>query len=272
MKKSFVVGLAAASALFLQTLCAHGQFASAVIDYNPGTGAGLFNNPATALGAPTSLLDYGPVDPFNAPYSTNDVVTIGTGGSLTVRLDTPIRNDPGHLFGTDFLVFGNAGFVITNDFDPETFGWIGEPATDGSLYGASAGAMRVSVSENAVDFYLLDPLLAPTLDALFPGDAAGDFRTPVNPALSNGSFAGLDLAGIRGLYNNSAGGAGFDLGWARDEFNQSILLTEAWYVRVEALSDDVEIDAFTVVPEPGTFALLGWGAITLAWARTRFRS
>jgi hypothetical protein len=239
-------------------------FATAVVSYNPGIATGPFSNPLTTLGGPTTSLDYGPVDPFNAPYSTNDVVTIGDGGSLTVEFGSPIRNEPGHLFGVDFLIFGNAGFTITNDYDPVTFAWIGEPATDGSLYGAAApGVSRVSVSANGVDFFLLDPLLAPTLDRLFPGDAAGSPVLPVNPLLGQAQFAGQDLADLRLLYGGSAGGAGFDLAWAVDEFNQPVNLTEAWFVRVETLGGDVEIDAFSVVPEPSTAALLCFGALAL---------
>ena len=38
----------------------------------------------------------------------------------------------------------------------------------------------------------------------------------MNPALTAADFAGQDLAGIRALYNGSAGGAGFSLAWAID--------------------------------------------------------
>src|SRR5437763_6935301 len=38
----------------------------------------------------------------------------------------------------------------------------------------------------------------------------------LNPALTGSDFAGLNLTGVRSLYNGSAGGGGFDLAWARD--------------------------------------------------------
>ena len=84
------------------------------------------------------------MDVFDPPYLASQLVSIGAGGSLTVQFGRPVINHPDNRFGTDFVIFGNAGFVITNEFSLETFDWIGTPATDGSLFGNNTGATRVS--------------------------------------------------------------------------------------------------------------------------------
>ena len=113
------------------------QFASSVVSYNSGVGfqAG-YTTASSALGEPSRVtpgLFGGPVDPFNAAYLASQVVSIGTGGSLILQFDSPILNNPANAFGRDFNIFGNAGFVITNEYSLETFDWVGTPATDGTL-------------------------------------------------------------------------------------------------------------------------------------------
>jgi len=149
MKKQFMV-LALAGAL----LNAHGsKFADAVVSYDPGIGyvAG-FTNAEACLGEPSRVNPFGdPTDPFDPPYGTQQIVSIGAGGSLTVYFHTPILNHPHNVYGLDFTIFGNAGFIITNDFDVTTYDWIGTPATDGSLVAQNTGVTRVSVSHNGVN-------------------------------------------------------------------------------------------------------------------------
>src|ERR1051326_1410996 len=140
-------------------------FADAVVSYNPGIGfAPRFTNPLAALGEPSRVNPFGEeTDPFDPPYGTNQVVSIGAGGHLVVQFHTPILNDPHNPYGLDFTIFGNSGFIITNDFDPVTFAWIGIPATDGSLFGESTGETRVSVSHDGKHFFELNPALAPAV-------------------------------------------------------------------------------------------------------------
>ena len=57
-----------------------------------------------------------------------------------LQFQTPILNHPNNLYGYDFTIFGNSGFIITNDFDLTTFNWIGIPATDGSLFAENEGS------------------------------------------------------------------------------------------------------------------------------------
>ena len=180
--------------------------ADAVMAYNPGTGfatefgTGLgYTNLPAVLGPPSRLTPGqfgGPVDPFAPPYLREQLLSMGAGGSLTIQFDSPITNDSRHPFGLDFIIFGSAGFVITNG------NFSGGGVTDGTLFGASSGNTRVFVSADNLQYFQLDPARAPRVDGLFPTDGAGDFSQPVNPALTPAAFAALDLAGIRKLYGD----------------------------------------------------------------------
>ncbi|MBN2505527.1 MAG: hypothetical protein JXQ71_02415 [Verrucomicrobia bacterium] len=252
------------------------SYADAVVNYDPGTGAAsALNDPAAALGEPSRITSGpygGPVDPFSPPFLGSQIVSVGAGGSLTLQFAEPILNQTSHPFGADFIVFGNAGFVITNAFDPDTFTYLGTPATDGTLFGASSAQTRVSVSDDGLVFFTLDPARAPGVDQLFPTDGLGDFLQPVDPGLSPVDFAGATLEGIRQLYGGSAGGAAFDLGWALDAEGRGVEMPRARYVRIEVLSDKVELDGIGVVavPEPSAGALAALAGVCVAMRR-RFR-
>ena len=258
MKKKLFVSLALAGLFAIPTLT-RAQFASSVVSYAEGSGVQSgYNDPTSALGAPsTETMDpiYGnsPVDPFDAPYLSGQIVGIGTGGSLTLQFNTPIENNPNNPFGLDFIVFGHAGFV--EDFSNGT-------AVDGSLYTGGTSDVRVSVSADGNTFYTLNPLLTPQVDGLYPTDGSGNPFLPVNPALTAADFAGQDLTGIRALYNGSAGGAGFSLGWAIDSNGQSVFLSSVDYVRLDVLNDGTPayLDAISVVPEPASWMLILTGA------------
>lgn len=245
--------LALASFVVSLTPAVRAQYADSVVAYTSGIGVGAsYTNPNSALGAPTTFIGYQNSDPFNAPYDAAQLVSVGAGGSLTLHFNTPIQNTGANPFGLDFTIFGNAGFV---DADYPN------GIADGSLYGANEGVTQVSVSADGVNFYLLNPALAPTVDGLFPADSSGNFQLPVNPALTAGDFAGKDLNGIRALYNGSGGGTSYDISWA-----QGAALVSISYVRINVLSGKSEIDAVVTVPEPGTVSLgvLGLGAFLFA--------
>jgi hypothetical protein len=257
MKKSLFVSLALAGALFIPTIT-RAQFADTVVSYTEGSGVlPGYNDPTAALGAPTTFIGYQNADPFNPPYQSSDIVGIGTnGGSLTLQFNTPIQNNPGNLFGLDFIIFGHAGFNITND------DYSGGGITDGSLFTGGTADVRVSVSADGTTFYTLNPTLTPLVDGLFPTDASGNPLLPVNPSLTAADFAGQNLVGIEALYNGSAGGAGFDISWALDGSDQSVSLSSIDYIRLDVLNDGTPayIDAISAVPEPATFALAIAGA------------
>ena len=262
MGNKSLTSLAVAGLLFV-SIQSQAQFADSVVSYTSGSGvAANFANPNAALGEPARVNPFGEsVDPFNPPYGTNQIVSLGAGGTLTLRLDTPVVNDPSHLFGVDFIVFGNAGFVITNgDFS-------GGGITDGSLFANNTGVTRLSVSLDNVTYYTLNPALAPVVDGLFPTDGNGNFHKPVDPSRSNADFSGKDLGGIRGLYSGAGGGTGYDLAWAQDSDGNSQDLSSARFVRIEVLTGKSEIDAIAVVPEPATWALAAVGAALLGMKR-----
>jgi len=167
MKKTSVLALALASFGFS---AANAQFADRVVSYDPGIGYAVgFTNADAALGEPSRVNPFGEsTDPFDPPYGHHQIVSLGAGGSLVLEFNQPILNHPRNIFDLDFTVFGNSGFIITNDFD-ENWNWIGTPATDGSLFAQNDGATRVSVSADGTNFYQLNPALAPTVDVFTHG-------------------------------------------------------------------------------------------------------
>lgn len=252
-------------ALVGASLPASAQFAGSVLSYDLGTGgAAGFTDPNTVLGRPAGSTPFGAVDPFNSQYAKTELLSIGAGGFLTVKMDRAVSDNAANPFGLDFLIFGNAGFVIING------DYSGGGITDGSLYGASAaGSTRVSVSADGVQFFTLNTSIAPIADGYFPTDGAGDFTKPVDPALTASDFNNLGLSGIGLAYDGSAGGAGYDLAWAVDGGGNSVVLPSIEYIRIDVLSGKAEFDGLSVVspvvpvPEPGSVALgvVGLGAL-----------
>lgn len=236
-------------------------FADRVASYEPGTGfavegsSGLgYTNANSALGSPlveTPGKFGGPVTPFAPPYLREQLLSIGAGGHLILEFDPPIFNHPANPFGIDLILYGNAGFVITNG------DYSGGGITDGSLFGQAAdGVSRLSASADGAIWHLLDETLAPVADGLFPSDGKGRFGAPVNPSLRPADFAGADLSQICQLYQNSAGGTGYDLDWARNADGQPASLPWTRFIRIDVLRDKVEIDAASsVLPAGGTAPL-----------------
>lgn len=220
-----------------------------IVQFDPGAGASpRFTNPEAVLGEPSQVNPFGEAtDPFNPAYGTNQIVSIGAGGYITIRLQKPILNHPRNLYGLDFTIFGNSGFIITNEYDLVNFDWIGAPATDGSLFGAGGGVTRVSVSHNGKHFYALHPDLAPSVDSFPPTDGAGNPHIPVPPTLAAEDFAGATLEDIRALYRGSAGGASFDINWAINDKGHHVWLPMVRYIRIEVLEGKAEVDAISSV-------------------------
>src|SRR5690242_1124843 len=103
MKKFRLVPALAGFVLVASSSSSHAQFASGVLAYDTGSGfAAGFTNSAAALGTPASG---GSITPFAPPFSKSQILSIGAGGEVTLQLDQPIRQDAGHPFGVDFLVF-----------------------------------------------------------------------------------------------------------------------------------------------------------------------
>jgi hypothetical protein len=257
MKK--VLSMLALAGFSIIPLITQAQFANGVVSYNPGSGfSPNFTNSNAALGAPASGTG---ISPFAPPFSTSQIVSIGAGGSLTLQFNTPILNNPADPYGIDMMIFGNSFFVVTSGSGSSAI-------TSGAIF-TSTVSTRVEVSTDRSTWFTLDPGLAPNVGTYFPTDGTGNPFVPVNPAFTSADFNGLNLSGIRSLYGGSAGGAGFDLSWARDGNGNSVDLQSASFLRIDVLSGRTQIDAVSVVPEPGAWVIAAIGVLSLAIVRRR---
>ena len=226
---------------------------------NPAPG---YADPTTALGEPSRFTGVGSfpgaVTPFNPPFDTDQLVSLGAGGELIVAFDEPVRNDPLNPFGIDLLVFGSTGFVDTSFPN----------GLVGGLFGNEGGS--ISVSPDGTSWFDVAGVVG---DGIFPtmgyqdltgpydpmaGSLPTDFTVPVDPTFDP---MGSTFAEIVAAYSGSGGGAGVDIG--------SLGLSEISFIRVRhaaGLPGSPEIDAFAdvrAVPGPGTaviamLALAGW--------------
>ncbi|MCA9312144.1 MAG: hypothetical protein KDA21_13105 [Phycisphaerales bacterium] len=235
-------------------------WADEVMAYVPGNGViPGYDDAGAALGEPTRFTAPespfgGGVTPFQSAFGAGELVTVGEGGSLTVRFAEPVTDDASNPWGIDLLIFGNAGYL---DADYPN-GMTTSPAV---LFGV--GGM-VEVSADGVEWRMV---VGAEADAGFPtlgyrdtteafpvaaGSRPTDFTRPVNP---NFDASGLSIGEIVDAYNGSGGGTGIDLA--------SVGLSAISYVRItNPLGSGVtpEIDGFAdvSVPGPGALALLAW--------------
>jgi len=195
-------------------------------------------------------------------FGSDEIVSIGTGGHLTVRFGTPILDDPSNPYGVDLIVFGNNGFIDAA-FPAGTTG------PSGTLF--DGDTMQIELSGDGVNFVALGSFLEgfiPTrgyadsdpYDAV-PGSSPTDFLTPMDPALTPSDFGGLTFAQLNALYGESGGGTPIDIA--------SSGLSSVTHVRVSnpLAGQTIEIDAFARVPAPASaFGLALYG---LAASRRR---
>jgi hypothetical protein len=238
------------ASLFVISTTVRAQFADAVLSYDSGTGfAAGYTNASSALGAPALGSS---VNPMNPPYLESQLVSIGTGGEITLQLDTPITDNSSDPYGLDFIIFANSFFVANGGSGQNE-------TTSGSLYYHPASTL-VQVSDDGLNWFTLNPSLAPQPGEWFPSYGGGNPQIPVNPSLATTDFAGMTLGQIESLYDGSAGGTGYDLAWAQDADGNSADLASADYVRIEVQSGVLDMDAISVVPEPATWILIVVGA------------
>ena len=263
----------AASASVAVSAAAASPFASSVILYEPGVNFGPgFTDPNTALGAPERFTGEGTsfsgaVTPFNPPFGTDEVVSSGEGGSLTVRFDQPVTDDPLNPFGIDLLIFGNTFLGLSDFADPingvatASFpeGGIVEVSADGVQFETVVGVDADGSFSTLGYSDLIDPF------SPVPGSVETDFLKPVDPSFDP---IGKTLAEIAAGYDGSGGGAGIDLA--------SVGLASIQYVRITnpmGSGFSPEIDAFAdvrAIPAPAPAALLMVGL--LAHTRRRERA
>ena len=247
------------------------DFAVEVVEYVPGSGIGrdtvtgqTYDDATAALGPPTALTggdgwfipisETVPIVPVVAANRSYEVVTIGGGGSLTLRFSHPVADDKNNPYGIDLIVFGNAFQTVSGGGD-----WTnGDP--EQTLVGGQVFAepALVSVSQDGVWWYSFED--GPFADGFAP--TAGfrwdrirrtwgeplDPTRPVDPALGPADCAGKNMAEMIDLYDGAAGGAGFDIG--------SLGLDWIQYVRIENLPDSSarsEVDAVADVAACGDY-------------------
>jgi hypothetical protein len=238
-------------------------------------GSPIYNDPNAVLGEPTRIAVNNDVQAGTSPYhvslvepaqnrdqSGNNILTTlartpnGSGGftygSITVKFDHPVVDDPTNPYGIDLNVFGNAYYVgngFANDStDMRAYNLVGS---------TFAEPVVISVSSDNINWYTYNS--GPYGDTAFPTQsytwsgsqhdatgngwvAASDYTKPVNPALR--TFLGtssIAAADAMSTYLGSGGGTGIDL--AASGF------ASIQYVRVESTSQfrDGEIDAFADV-------------------------
>ena len=249
---ALVVFLSASTSATAQGLL--DPFAAEVIEYSPGADVPAgFDDPTTALGEPTRFTGVGSfpgaVTPFNPAFLTSEVVTIGSGGSLTLRLGTPAIDAATNPFGVDLILFHNGGYIDA----AFPAGVVGGTFFDGG---------SIEVSEDGVDFVpvamaaesnypTLGYLDLPTPFTDVPGDVPSDFRLPVDPAIDPDGF---DWDQLVDAYDGSGGGIGIDIG--------AVGLFEVNFVRITA--DDGEspdVDGISVVRATCTADVDGNGVL-----------
>ncbi len=253
---------------------ASSPYAAELISQNAAFGsASIYNDPMAVLGEPTRIATNFDSTQFhvkiveaalNRDLADNNILTTlsrksdGIGGflygSITVKFDHPVRDDPANPYGIDLNVFGNA-FYVGSGFSDDT--------TDMRTYlagGIFAEPVVVSVSPDNVAWYTYTT--GPYGDTAFPTQGhvwsaeqfdltsngwtteTTDFTKPVNPTLNAVlGVVGQPIAAADAMaaYVGAGGGSGFDLAESGFDWIQ--------YVRVESTAQFLngEIDAFADV-------------------------
>jgi hypothetical protein len=235
-----------------------------VVDYQPG-GAGSFTNPSAALGLPAGDTSFGALTPFNPPFTDDQIVVVGAGGRLTLKLSSPIVATGA---GPEVGVFVNNGLV---DVSEDGSGRAGSPPMTFSPFPSA----MVSVSPDGQQFV---PLGAGPITFANPtnyytdvsisnysaplGDAPADFSKPFTGTVDD--FSGLTYPQMVQLLGGSAGGTWLDVTPAG--------LASIQYVRFDVPAGGAQrlvLDAVTAVPEPGAVTLVAAAAALLARRRRR---
>jgi hypothetical protein len=257
MKRIF--GLMVLIALSANTVRA--QYATQVISYVPGsTPVAGSTNASVALGSPERITGEifswpSDVTVFNGPFASNEIVSIGEGGHIELKLSNFVLPDP---TGPEIGVFEN---IFLNDSEPYNI-------VDSTVIPVGGDSATVEVSEDGLSWVTLGTFLF-ELPAVgfteFPGVSPSDFQKPFTGTLN--SFANRPLdhptdPDVFDLLAGSGGGNWLDI--------SSTGLSKVGYIRFSVLDDsnsgtslNFELDAVSisasamggVVPEPSSLAL-----------------
>jgi hypothetical protein len=196
-----------------------GITASSVIDYTPGDFTDFpsdssYTNSTAAIGPLTGDTTYGGLNPFNPPFTSDQIVAVGAGGQLTLQLSAPMSTSGGTSLG----VFSNNGIV---DYSADGSGLAGNPSTtfddpdhpeaivsvssDGIHYVQLNGGNPITFS-NPTNYYL-DQEISGYYQNL--GSVVANQFLPFTGTLA--SFNGETYDQIKATLNGSAGGTWLDL-------------------------------------------------------------
>jgi hypothetical protein len=256
------------------------QYGEAVVSYDAGTmPAPGYTTASASLGEPARFIGGAfpsVVSPFSPPYLTDQIVSVGEGGQITLRLSRYAIPRSGREIG----VFENVGLsdedypngqatspATTFGIDSATV----EVSADGVLW-TNLGSVAFDIPSNGYTD-LSDPYSSA------PGSNPSDFQQPFTGGLS--SFDGLpysDAGGpdIRELLSGSGGGKWLDISGTG--------LARVGYIRFSVLDDlnpgtgrNFELDAVSVahgsvggvVPEPATImpAIIAAAALAVRYRR-----
>lgn len=201
---------------FPSWVCAAGiSTADSVVNYVPGNFVNIqtstaFQNSSALLGAITGDTTFGGVTPFNPPFSSSQIVALGTGGELTLHLSQPVPAN-----GRTLGVFTNNGLIDVSGNGSGTAN-----ATPGTLH--SLPEAVVSVSQDGNNFVTLnngnpltfdiptnDYLDQPIVNGKQPLGSVTAFQS--KPFLGTiSSFSNENYAQIKTTLNASAGGTWID--------------------------------------------------------------
>jgi hypothetical protein len=220
-------------------------YVDVVISYNAGLFASPgYTNPNAVIGSPERFTGEGifpgAVTAFNQAWGSDEILSIGLGGSLVVKFNTPVTDDPNNPYGIDLIIFGNTSFEDAHYDNGIVGGVFGD---DGGTIEVSAdGEHWVTVPDLVAD----GPM--PTIGyldagpyATRPGTLLSNFTRPVDPALTVGDFLGLNNFQLISLYRGSGGGVGVDLAHTG--------LAQISYVRITNPRDNFEAIEFDAMSD-----------------------
>jgi hypothetical protein len=273
MTRACLITLLPILVLILCSTWVHAQYGAAVVAYDPGaTPATGFTNSSAAIGEPERFTGEGAflgvVSPFNPPFGQNEIVSVGEGGHIVLRLS---HYAIPQAAGPEIGVFENVGLIDVNYPNGEagspagTFGPLDSAIVDVSANGiewVSLGNITFDVPTNGYTD-LADPYWSK------PGGVPSDFQKPFLGNLS--SFNGLRYSDASGpdileILAGSGGGTWLDISGTG--------LAQVGYIRFSVADDlnvdtrlNLELDAVSiasgavgplVVPEPATIVGLAF--------------
>lgn len=270
--------VAASAAVTAAATPAFAASAAAVVGYTPGDNpVSGYTTPAAALGNPEAFTGEGVfpgvVSPFNAPFGTDEIVSIGTNGSITLQLSHYAlpRAD-----GPEIGVFTNVGLIDASwfDTDPGNDG-AGIASNPASVFSDNYAVVEVSqdgqtwVGLNGGNEILFNIPSNGYADAASPssptpGSVLADPTQPFTKTLS--AFDGDDFASVLAELNGSAGGAWLDIsdtGLSKVGFVRFLVPASITAGSGGPSDTNFELDAVTVaanatgaaVPEPASLAI-----------------